>query len=114
MRTNKYYPLSRFDELYYPSTVTFQFWLAFLSFMLFIFTLLFKYSPSQGWFVMETSVSEYAGYLQYVFWGIAVIVVLMALFALISFIVVCLRAVFGIKKKGDKYDKPNEHIDSTL
>lgn len=115
MDTKKIYPITRFDELYYPSTYTFQFWLAVASFLSFIFTLFFRYSPSQsGWLVMDTSVSEYARYLQYVFWGVAVVLVVGILFAFVSLIIVVIKAIFGTKKKEIKNDRPDEPFRSVL
>ena len=47
MAGNKYYAVKRFPELYYPTTFTFQFWLAFLSLLCAVGVNIFLVSQSK-------------------------------------------------------------------
>ncbi len=97
MSSSRYYAIKRFKELYAPTTYTFQFWLAFLSFTLFIFTLLFRYSPLHGgWYVLDALITTLPKLWLYVFVGMGTILVIVSLFAFVSFLIVCFHGIFGV------------------
>jgi hypothetical protein len=94
----KYLAVRRIKELYFPNTISFQYWLALLSFSLFIFTIFVRYSPSQGgWLVMDTLISEINNNLIWVFFAIGMASLLFGIFAFISLIIVGIRAFIEVK-----------------
>ena len=96
----KYYAIRRFGEMYYPSTHNFQIWLALLAFTLFSSTSIVRYSASEGrWYVLDTAISISLAVWQWIILSMGAVFILVSLFALVSFLIITAKAIFGIKPR---------------
>jgi len=114
MPTKRHRPqIRRWKELYLPTTYTFQIWLAVLAFSLSIFAYLYQF-VARWWAMLGvelldafTTMPKYTPvsdltFIDWIFGLFGFGALLLALFAFLSLICVVLRALIGVKIKGNK------------